>query len=86
MKKKRSRLELYACILKHLTVEPRTTRHIMLHENLSYTLTKECIQNLLKKGLLEVRLSDEGKSYNATPKGVEFIENYRKTVRVLGPS
>jgi predicted transcriptional regulator len=66
--------------------EPRRTRHIMLHENLSYALTRECIKALIEKGLIEVCLNNKGKSYRATQKGVEFIENYIKTIKALGSS
>lgn len=53
---------------------------IMLDANLSYERMSKYLSVLTEKGLLE--LTGSGGLYVATPKGVEFLEEFKKFERL----
>ena len=70
----RSRVQIAANILEIAKTGSRKTR-IMYLGNLSFALLQKYLEMLVQYGLLEVRGSSE-KSYLATDKGKQFLEDY----------
>jgi len=70
----RSRVQIAANILEIAKTGSRKTR-IMYLGNLSFALLQKYLEMLVQYGLLEVRGSSE-KSYLATDRGKQFLEDY----------
>lgn len=70
----RSRIQITANILEIAKTGSRKTR-IMYLGNLSFDLLQKYLEMLVHYGLLEVRGSSE-KSYLATEKGKQFLQDY----------
>ncbi len=70
----RSRVQIAANILEIAKAGSRKTR-IMYLGNLSFALLQKYLEMLVHHGLLEVHGSSE-KSYLATEKGKQFLEDY----------
>jgi predicted transcriptional regulator len=72
----RSRVQIAADILEIAKAGSRKTR-IMYLGNLSFDLLQKYLDMLVNYELLEIHGSSD-KSYIATPKGKQFLEDYRE--------
>jgi predicted transcriptional regulator len=70
----RSRIQIARDILAVTKNGSRKTR-IMYQGNLSFSLLQKYLDMLLNLGLIEVR-GDSEKSYVATERGLQFLEDY----------
>ncbi|MDG6981642.1 MAG: hypothetical protein JRN51_11105 [Nitrososphaerota archaeon] len=52
--------------------------HILYKANLSHERLVRYLEDLLAKGLVEVKQDGENRTYNITPKGVGFLIEMRK--------
>ena len=75
----RSRIQIAADILEIAKEGSRKTK-IMYQGNLSFDLLQKYVDMLVNFGLLEVEEKSEG-GYIATPKGRQFLEDYRELQR-----
>jgi predicted transcriptional regulator len=77
---KRSSFEIMAEIL-NLCKKPQTKTKIMYMTNLSWRMLHNYLSTLQSKGLIEVHHSLT--KYAATPKGVKFVETWKKLAKLL---
>jgi predicted transcriptional regulator len=80
MKKKRDRLEVIYDILnvirsKNGTIKPT---HILYKSNLSHQMMEEYLGDLINRGFVEEKKAkDDRRTYSLTPKGFEYLNQYR---------
>lgn len=78
MGKKRTRLEVMHDILE--VVKARNGKikptHILYKSNLSYQMMEEYLHELIEKGFLVQKKLKQGRTYELTPKGFEFLQKY----------
>ena len=56
---------------------------IMYRVNLSFSQVNEYLSFLTERGFLKVNKTNRKKSYETTPKGVSYIENYMEMASLL---
>ncbi|MBS3089244.1 hypothetical protein J4402_05760 [Candidatus Pacearchaeota archaeon] len=82
MERKRNKLEIIKDILtvireKNGRIKPT---HILYKSNLSHQMMKEYLEELIvKKFIKEIELK-QGKTYEVTPKGINYLEEYNTIV------
>ena len=82
MERKRNKLEIIKDILtvireKNGRIKPT---HILYKSNLSHQMMKEYLEELMaKKFIKEIELK-QGKTYEITPKGMNYLEEYNTIV------
>ena len=82
MERKRNKLEIIKDILtvireKNGRIKPT---HILYKSNLSHQMMKEYLEELIvKKVIKEIELK-QGKTYEVTPKGINYLEEYNTIV------
>lgn len=78
MGKKRTRLEVMHDILE--VVKTRNGKikptHILYKSNLSYQMMEEYLGELIEKGFLVQKKLKQGRTYELTAKGFEFLQKY----------
>jgi predicted transcriptional regulator len=79
MKKKRDRLEVIRDILlviraKNGTIKPT---HILYKSNLSHQMMEEYMTDLIGRGFVEELKKDDRRTYQLTPKGFEYLNQYQ---------
>ncbi len=77
---KRTQLEVLADILE-LCRKPAAKTRIMYKTNLSYQVMQKSVNQLLKLDLL--KFDSDAKKFQASPKGLEFLERYSALVALL---
>ena len=73
----RTRIEILASIL-NVSNNGALKTHIMYKANLSHKQLEKYLKFLLANGLLEELVDDEGRFYQVTQKGIEFLKDYSK--------
>jgi predicted transcriptional regulator len=58
---------------------------IMYKVNLSFSQVNEYLSFLTERGFLRVNVNNKKKSYETTPKGDSYIENYMEMAKLLKP-
>lgn len=82
MERKRNKLEIIKDILtvireKNGRIKPT---HILYKSNLSHQMMKEYLEELMtKKFIKEIELK-QGKTYEITPKGMNYLEEYNTII------
>ncbi len=79
MSKKRDKLEIIKDILEILREKGEKVKptHIMYKANLSHVMLKEYTTELVKKKLIEEKLTKKGKKrYILTKKGYNYLKDY----------
>jgi predicted transcriptional regulator len=78
---RRSRLDLYAAIVKALISDGITANALIIHLNLNSRLAKKYLAGLLQEGLIEVQREGRFATYSATQEGREWFELYWRAVK-----
>jgi len=65
-----------AIMLSAATSAERKT-HIMYKANLNYAVVKECLESLIAAGLIEEAQSGGAAVYKTTPKGMDFLSDFK---------
>jgi predicted transcriptional regulator len=74
---RRSRMETYCDILRAIGAGAEKPTHIMYKANLSWTVTRTCINSLEAQGLV-VATSDLGKrTYHLSEKGFKLLNQFQ---------
>jgi|GEM_PF-1181720 len=81
---KRSRLEIYAQILKYLQFNSLTINEISFYAGLSYKMAKKHVEFLLANHLIKAADRDGKTYYRTSPKGEQFIKHFEEINRLLG--
>ena len=86
MKGKRERLQVIYDILiaidsKNGKIKPT---HIMYKANLSHQMLNEYLKELISKEFIEEKKSKLGKTYYITPKGINYLNEYKKVIDFMG--
>lgn len=79
---RRDRLHIMAEIIE-ATKESQLKTRIMYSANLSFSQVNEYLSFLTERGFLRVRVENGKKLYETTPKGNQYIENYREMSNLL---
>jgi len=70
---RRSKLETYEAILSALAKRPLTVDSIAYRTNMDCTLLKQCLESLLKYGLVLEKTSGEKRLYAITERGLSVF-------------
>lgn len=81
-RRRRDRLYIMAEILE-ITMEGVLKTQVMYRANLSFAQLNEYLHLLLDLKLLELTGDNEKNIYKTTPKGVRYLESYRKIRELL---
>jgi predicted transcriptional regulator len=81
-RKRRDRLHIMAEILE-IAMEGVLKTQVMYKANLSFAQLNEYLHLLLDLKLLELSGSNQKNVYKTTPKGVRYIESYKKIRELL---
>lgn len=81
---RRDKLEIILSILETIQNNKGCSKptHVMYKSNLSHKRMVVIIEDLEKKGLLEIKNIDDKKEYCLTKKGYEFINEIKKIKQV----
>lgn len=79
---RRSGIELIADILEEARQGMTKTR-LVYRTNLNFVVMRKHLDFLLDKGLLE-RVEEPAQLYRTSPKGVEFLKEFRRMKEILG--
>ncbi|MDA4129003.1 MAG: ArsR family transcriptional regulator [Thaumarchaeota archaeon] len=79
-KKRRSRFDLTAAILKALMSESLTAYQMIFHLNLNAKRANKYLEELRQKGLVELRRDGKISTYVITPKGIDWLNDYLKLI------
>jgi predicted transcriptional regulator len=82
---RRSKIETYVDILEVLAnTSPLKLTHVMYKTNVNCSVVKECLDFLIRQGLVEVKIvGKERKFYAITQLGVTVINQFRELREVL---
>ena len=80
MKRRRSTIEIAACILKRTMAEPMTISRITFSENLSFRVVKKLVTKLVASRLMVIVKQGRTELYSTTAMGQEFLSSYRKVI------
>lgn len=81
-RKRRDRLYILAEILD-IAKEGCLKTQIMYRANLSFTQLNEYLDLLLNMKLVESSENSERTVYKTTPKGIQYLENYKEIIELL---
>lgn len=78
MNKKRNRFEIIRDILlvirsKNGKIKPT---HILYKSNLSHQMMEDYLNDLIKKQFIVQHITDSGKTYSITEKGINYLNKY----------
>lgn len=77
--KQRSVLRIHLDILNAVSEEgDAKPTHVLYKANLSHERLVKYLDELTSKGLIEVKLDGENRTYRLTPKGVSFLLEMRR--------
>lgn len=80
-RKRRSKLDLYADILKAVKDESRKT-HIVFEANLNFKRCEKYLEKLKENGLVEIN-AHSPLQWDITDKGREYLEKYDQIREIL---
>lgn len=81
--KNRNRLEVYASILTVTAFDSLTISQIALLLRMNFKQTRESLDILISKGMLE-EIPGDSICYRATERGAHFVEYVKSAMRMLG--
>jgi len=81
---KRSRLEIYAQILKYLQFNSLTINEIAFYAGLNYKMAKKHVEFLLANHLIKAMDRDGKTYYRTSSRGEQFIKHFKEINRLLG--
>jgi predicted transcriptional regulator len=78
MERKRNRLEIIRDILKVIKDKNGRVKptHVLYKSNLSHSMMKEYLDELILKGFIVEENSTKNKTYSITKKGINYLEEY----------
>jgi predicted transcriptional regulator len=79
--RRRSHIELLASILRALKSDSLTKYEMIFHLNLNTRSVGQCLDELRQKGLVESRQKGRSTIYSITPKGIEWLGDYKKIIQ-----
>jgi predicted transcriptional regulator len=80
--KRRDKLIIMSEIIE-ITKKSTSKTHIMFRANLSFTQLNQYISLLVDTGLIEKNMDDGRMAFQATPKGLEFLERQQSVIDLL---
>lgn len=85
MSKKREKLQVIFDILSSIRDKGGTIKptHLMYKSNLSHTMMKEYLKDLMEKEFIEIEELKKGKLYVLTDKGYKYLQEYDVVLRFL---
>lgn len=76
--KRRSKMEIRIDIIQASSMRPLRPTHIMKAANISYNELKVIIDDLERRGLIQVETTLGGKYYQSTSDGLRVLEDYKR--------
>lgn len=77
-KRRRSREDIGIELIEMVSFSPKRFTSLMSSLNISYKLTKDLVEKLTGKGLIEEIYQEKGKYYVATETAMGFLEDYKR--------
>ena len=79
--KRRSEIEISADILK-VALDGAKKSHIVYRANLNFEVVKKYLKLLFDSGLISLKTSDK-RLFQTTPKGVDYLTQYRALTKYM---
>lgn len=76
--KRRSKMEVRIDIIQASSLRPLRPTHIMKAANISYNELKVIIDDLERRGMIQVETTIGGKYYQSTSEGLRVLEDYKR--------
>lgn len=77
---RRTRLDIYAAILRALASDTLTMNQLVFHLRLNSRIARECVSELTRRGFAEVQRREAITTYSATQEGMNWVRRYMKVV------